>query len=138
MGSLDVYYAPEHGERPVKVETPEQVDALIDRLRAESSDDVPILMQLYVSDDIHGQELSAGVRGNRGVLRYAGRDWFEGVYSVGGAPVCDDAVLYFYMGNDTEFPSDAEIDLDAVRNGVKEYLATDGARPHGVVWRPDH
>lgn len=136
MGTLSAYYSSEHGGDPVVVSTAGEVDALIDRIRAESPDDAPILMQLYVSDDVHGQELSVGIRGDRGVLRYAGREWFEGVYSVGRGIVDGEPLLYFYADHDTEFPSNSEVALTVVRDAVKQYLDTSGARPEHVEWQP--
>ncbi|MBB5960061.1 hypothetical protein FHS29_006683 [Saccharothrix tamanrassetensis] len=116
----------------------DEVDALVNRVLATSSEEAPVLMQLYVASDVHTQELSAGVVGDRGVLRYAGRDWFEGVCSLGEGRGGGEPLLYFYMDSDTEFPSNAEVPLDVVRQAIKDYLVADGARPTCVSWQPDH
>jgi immunity protein Imm1 of predicted polymorphic toxin system len=113
------------------------VNALIDRVRVESPEKAPILMQLYVADDVYGQELSAGIRGDRGVLRYGGDDWPEGVYSTGDGPAGAEPLAYFYMDTYTEFPSNAEVPLTVVRQAILDFLDTNGERPAGVEWQPE-
>ena len=137
MGAVSVYYADEHDDQPVTVTTPDEVDALIDRVRDESPEQAPILMQLYIADDVYAQELSAGIRGDRGVLRYSGRNWPEGVYSTGDGPIGPEPLAYFYMDNHTEFPPNAEVPLATVRQAVRDFLTTSGDRPSGVDWQPE-
>jgi hypothetical protein len=60
-----------------------------------------------------------------GCLRYAGVvDEQRGAWYVGGQPVQHEEVYYEYMGNPQEFPTDAELSLDAVSSLIKEFLAT--------------
>lgn len=137
MAALDVYYARGHGEHPVTVATADDVDALIDRVRAESPAHAPILMEVHIAGDPYGQGLDVGIGEDRGALRYSGRDWPEGVYSIGDGPADAEPSQYFYMDTDTEFPPNADIPLATVRQAVREFLATDGARPTCVEWQAE-
>ncbi|MFB9905614.1 Imm1 family immunity protein [Allokutzneria oryzae] len=137
MAALDVYYARGHGDNPITVSTPDEVDALIDRVRAESPETAPILMEVHISGDPYTQGLDVGINGDRGVLRYSGRDWPEGVYSTGDGLAEGKPLAYFYMDTCTEFPPNAEVPVDTVRQAVRDFLATDGDRPSGIVWQPE-
>lgn len=133
MGALSAYYEREHGENPIRLETPADVDAMVDALRAQET--WPLLAQVYVSDDLGKSELSAGVRGDVGVLRYAGEDAFEGLYSLGDGPADGEWILYYYVTADTPFPPNAEVPLAVVRDALVEYLESNGARPNNVEWQ---
>lgn len=137
MAALDVCYARGHGDTPVTITTPDEVDALIERVRAESPKHAPILMEVHLSGDPYAQGLDVGIKGDRGLLRYSGRDWPEGVYSAGDGPAEGEPLVYFYLDTYTEFPPNAEVSLVAVRQAVRDFLATNGARPAGVKWQPD-
>ncbi|MGQ0841012.1 Imm1 family immunity protein [Actinokineospora sp.] len=117
--------------------TQQDVDGLIDQMRTESPELAPILMQVVISGDPYTQGLDVGLKSDRGVLRYSGRDWFEGLYSTGELPITGTPLLYFYMDTDTEFPPNAEVSIDAIRQAVKEFLATNGALPTCVRWQAD-
>jgi hypothetical protein len=133
--ALAVYYARGHGEDPVTITTGDEVDALIDRVRAQSPAKAPILMEVHIAGDPYAQGLDVGINGDRGVLRYGGREWPEGVFSFGGDQADETPLLYFYMDADTEFPRTAEVPLAVVRQAVRDFLATGGALPSGVTWR---
>ncbi|WP_436500004.1 Imm1 family immunity protein [Actinokineospora sp. HUAS TT18] len=135
MGSLDVYYLPEHDESPVVVATEDEVDALIDAVAAQSPSTAPILMDVHLSGDPYAQGLDVGVAAERGLIRYAGRDWPLGVVSTGAAPAGGNPVPYFYMGHWREFPSNAEIPLATIKAAIKEFMSTDGGRPASVKWQ---
>ncbi|MBB4968139.1 Imm1 family immunity protein [Saccharothrix violaceirubra] len=66
MGSLDVHYLYEHGDTPGTVSTVDEVDALIDRVRAESPPAAPILMEVHRSGDPYAQGLDVGIEVDRG------------------------------------------------------------------------
>ncbi len=122
------------------ISTPEQIDELIDALLAESFDNT--VAALYVRErpkTAKGRpdhELRIGVDPERklGSVRYAGTvDQQRGAWYIGGQPVQHDEVYYEYMGDPQEFPTDAEVSLDVVREAVKELLAT-GERPQSAEW----
>ncbi|CRK56026.1 hypothetical protein [Alloactinosynnema sp. L-07] len=135
MGSLDVYYLPEHDESPVMVATEDEVDAFIDKVVAQSPMAAPILMDLHLSGDPYAQGLDVGVVAERGLIRYAGRDWPLGVVSTGEASAGGNPVPYFYMGHWREFPSNAEISLATIKAAIKEFMSTNGVRPICVQWQ---
>ncbi|SDC51258.1 Imm1 family immunity protein [Actinokineospora iranica] len=134
MVPLEVYYAHEHEDDPIVVTTEAEVDALIDRVKAESPSDAPILMQIHPADGSK-QEFAVGIRGDVGVLYFTGREWPHGVYSVGEGAYTHDELAYFFADQWTGFPSNAEIPLDDIRRAFKEHLVTDGARPTNIRWQ---
>lgn len=136
MGTLDVYYLYDHGDKPITLSTDDEVDDLIDRVRRESPADAPVLMDVHLSGDPYTQGLDVGIAGDRGVIRYSGRDWPRGVVSVGeGLPVSEPR-SYYYMGHERDFPANAEVPLTAVRAAIKEFMESNGERPNSVQWRP--
>ncbi|MEU4802781.1 Imm1 family immunity protein [Actinosynnema sp. NPDC023587] len=131
-----MYYLFEHDENPIVLTTAEEVDALIDRVRSDSPPQAPILMDVHLSEDPYAQGLDIGVSGGHGVVRYSGRNWPRGVVSVNdGEPADGKERSYFYMGHWRGFPANSEIPLDLVRAAVKEFMATDGARPECICWQ---
>lgn len=97
-----------------------------------------MLMDVHLSGDPYAQGLDVGVSDGHGVVRYSGRDWPSGVVSVGDGEPSDGAERsYFYMGHWRSFPANSEVPLDLVRAAVKEFMATDGARPECIRWDAD-
>jgi hypothetical protein len=135
VAALVAYYARGHGADPLTVATVDGVDELLARVRAESPERAPILMEVHIAGDPYTQGLDVGVNGDRGVLRYSGRDWPEGIYSRGRGTAEGEPLRYFYMDTETEFPANAEITLDTIRQAIREFLTSDGARPNCVEWR---
>lgn len=138
--TIEAYFKHGHGKDPVVILSPEQVDQLIEDLLAQSFDNT--IAALYVRERPKtdkgrpDHELRVGVDPERklGSLRYAGVVGEErGSWYVGGQPVQHEEVYYEYMGNPQEFPTDAELSLEVVRQLVKELLAT-GERPASVEW----
>ena len=60
-----------------------------------------------------------------GALRYTAHD---GTYFTKGTASRGDSVLYFYMGNDVEYPRDSVVPIDDIRTAVKNFLES-GERP---------
>jgi hypothetical protein len=132
-----VYYLFEHDDSPVVITTAEEVDTLIDRVRAESPGQAPILMDVHMSGDPYSQGMDVGVSNDRGVIRYSGRDWPGGVVSTGNGSANGAELSYFYMGHWRGLPANSEIPLDLVRKAMKEFMTTDGARPTSLRWQPE-
>jgi Immunity protein Imm1 len=139
MTALEVWYRGQN--EPVTATSPEDVDALIERVRTGLPTGRRIIMDVHLTGDPWSQGLDVGIRadpaGHVGVLRYSGREWSEGVYSTcgnGQSPAVGDEGKLWY--DDSPFPPDAEIPLDEVREAVREFLATGGARPRCVTWQP--
>jgi Immunity protein Imm1 len=135
VAALDIHYARGHEDNPVTVTTADAVDVLIDGIRAESPESAPILMEVHISGDPYNQGPDVGINGDHGVLRYSGRDWPEGIHSTGNGPTDGEPLRYFYMDTYTDFPSNADIPLTTIRQAVREFLATLGARPNCVEWQ---
>lgn len=136
--SAEAYFTHEHDDDPVRLSTPGDVDRLVDELLAGSWENS--VAALYVDGRLNAagvpdHELLVAVdykNKSVGALRYMGD---EGVHFTKGNTDGDDAVPYYYMGSDREFPRNSLLPLDQIRTAVKEFLAGGGDRPMGVEWR---
>jgi hypothetical protein len=110
MTVVKAYYTHEHGEQPLRLETPEDVDRLIDGLLAEDYGNS--VAALYVegrlnSAGVPDHELLVAVNnedGDNGALRYMGDG---GTYFSQGQAGGDKEVTYYYTGSDREFPAES-------------------------------
>jgi hypothetical protein len=131
-------YRPVHGDEPEILSSPEDVDALVDRLLAEDFDHT--IAALYL---VERPLMPAGVPDHEFLLavdpqlqvgalmfRDASGNWA----SLGSADGRTE-VHYSLMGNDTAFPPYSDIPLDDVRCASKEFLASGGQRPASVRWQ---
>jgi hypothetical protein len=133
----EAYFKHSHGENPVRVTSPDDVDALIDAMLAESFANSLAVLYLCDRPELAGggpdHEVRIGVNGEDKVgsicLVLDGRVWFTK-----GERTRDDDVFYNYMGNSADFPQDSEISLDALRSAVSEVLAGGGVRAESVEW----
>ncbi|MEV0730609.1 Imm1 family immunity protein [Polymorphospora sp. NPDC050346] len=118
-------------EDPVVVSTIAELDAVLDRVTAETSPHTPPLIAL----DMPAQErsLMVGVRGAVGVLNYVDLTTGDGYASKGTAT---DAPTppYFYCGTWTGITAGAEIPIEQVRAAAREFLTT-GDRPTCITWQ---
>lgn len=134
MVELEAWYDVDR-DGPTIVRTPAELDAVVDVVTGWEG---RILVDLYVvGNPVRG--LNVGIHGQtgRGALYYAaGHDeWFsKGTPGPDRSPV--ETLLYYYMNNDTEFPGDCEIPLDAVRRAAHEFMTTGGERPTVTDWQP--
>lgn len=136
MVTVKAYYRDEHGDNPVRIDTTDDLDALVDALLAEPYENS--VAALYVN----GRRNDAGVPDHEllvavnhedkvGGLRFMGDG---GTYFSAGQPSRHDEVVYYYMGSDREFPHASEISIEALREAVKTFLTNGGHRPTGVDW----
>jgi hypothetical protein len=133
--TLNVYYEAEHADSPVTVDSPDQVRPLLAAIREKYPAGSAVLLTIVLRDDPWGPELSVGLDGDKGVLRYAGDDYPAGVYSRNSTPTNQHPVIYYYVTADSEFPRDAEVPLSTVEAAVAQYMATAGQRPTAVDWQ---
>jgi len=134
---VQAYYLPSHRDNPEVLSSPEDVDALVDRLLDEPIEHS--LASLYVAERqcpgemFPDHELNLGVDRNLkvGALKYADPD---GNWATLGTT---DGGYYCLMGTETPFPPNANLPLDLVRQAVKEFLASGGQRPTSVRWQDD-
>ncbi|MEV5754954.1 Imm1 family immunity protein [Actinoallomurus sp. NPDC052308] len=139
MTSLDIWYRGQN--EPVTAASADDVDALIERIRTGLPTGRRIIMDVHLTGDPWSQGLDVGIRadpaGDVGVLRYSGREWRDGVYSTsqhGPSPAVGDEGKLWY--DDSPFPADAELPIDTIREAVREFMTTGGARPQCITWQP--
>jgi Immunity protein Imm1 len=134
--ALIVYYDTEHADNPIVVTTPDEVRRLVSKIRKTYLAGSAVLLTVGVRDDPWKSQLSVGIDGDIGVLHYTGEDTPpNGLCSKSPTPTNAAPVIYYYVTSDTEFPSHAEIPVDAVETALIEYLNTDGERPTSVDWQ---
>ncbi|MFD1150483.1 Imm1 family immunity protein [Saccharothrix hoggarensis] len=130
---LDVAYR--HDQEPRRLRTREDVDAFVDELltlgpayRAATAYAVR-----EDSDELPDHELLVGVSAETGLgaVRYSGED---GTWYVPGGHANAQGVTFAYFGTAHEFPADAEVPLDLVREALWGLLAGRGDRPSGLSW----
>jgi hypothetical protein len=139
MTVVKAYYKHEHGETPLRLQTPQDVDQLIDGLLAEDYSNS--VAALYVEGRLNAagvpdHELLVAINnedGDVGALRYMGGG---GTYYSRGQAGGDKEVTYYYTGSDREFPADSEMPIEEVRTAVREFLAS-GERPASVEWQDE-
>jgi len=135
VATLNAYYTTEHADDPVVVASADDVAGLLDAVREKYPDGAAVLITVLVADDPWGQELSVGVDGDKGVLRYSGHGDFRGSYSKSVEPSNAEPVIYYYVTADSEFPPNSEVPISTVQAAVVEYLATGGQRPSAAEWQ---
>ncbi|MGH3736450.1 MAG: Imm1 family immunity protein [Micromonosporaceae bacterium] len=136
MTIVEAYFKHEHADAPMRLSTPEDVDALVDAMLREPYENS--VAALYVEGRLnaarvpdHELLLAVNQQDKVGGLRYMGGD---GTYYATGKRSAYEQVVYFYTGSQREFPRDSELPLDVVRRVVKEFLAWGGERPGGIEW----
>ena len=125
------YFKPEHRTNPILLTTADDVDHLLAALTAESWQNS--VASIYLDDrvtrtGVPDHELQVVVDytdKTTGALRYTDRD---GTYFTKGVTSGGDSVLYYYMGNDVEYPRDSVVPIEDLRTAVKKFLES-GERP---------
>ncbi len=136
-GKVQAYYRREHGDNPVLIQSPSDVDSLIDVLLASRpSENLAALHSLerpLMPAGVPDHELLVGVDGDLqvGVLSFMDDGNFVSLDSSKGRG----EISYSIMGNATEFPSRSEIPIALVRQAVKEFLSSGGQRPTCIQWQ---
>lgn len=123
------------GDPPIIVNTTAELDAFVDRLLDETRDHaVPSMIQVAVVGGPEWHAMEVGVGQERGFVTYHAID--DGGVTLGD-PTRTGWVVYDYMANATEIDASAEIPVELVRQGLREYLESDGAKPTSLPWRPE-
>ncbi|WP_406100932.1 Imm1 family immunity protein [Streptomyces sp. NBC_01003] len=137
MRGVEAYYRNEHGDAPVMLRSPEEVDSLIgELLGSDCSENMAVLHSLerpLMPVGVPDHELMVGVNGDLqvGVLSFMD----DGNFVSLGPDDGRGEVSYSIMGNMTEFPERSEISISLVRQAVKEFLSSSGKRPACVEWQ---
>ncbi|WP_033440867.1 Imm1 family immunity protein [Saccharothrix sp. NRRL B-16314] len=130
---LDVAYR--HDQEPRHLRTRADVDAFVDELLtlgpAYSAATAYAVEE--GSDALPDHELLIGTGGQTGLgaVRYSGE---HGTWYLQGERVSPDGVRFAYFGTAQEFPADAEVPLDLVREALWGLLTSRGDRPDGLTW----
>jgi hypothetical protein len=125
----------EKSDDPAVVTTAEELDAVLDAVAAL---DGPTLVQLFSGGDDAEVDLTVGLHGDRGVLRFASNDAEDAFYSRNSTEPFPlpawGVVRYYYMSNDADYPDDAELPAEMVRAAAHEFARTAGQRPSNLSW----
>ncbi|MFF9675781.1 Imm1 family immunity protein [Streptomyces eurythermus] len=134
---VQAYYRHEHGENPALLQSPRDVDVLIDTLLASGpSENLASLHSLerpLMPAGFPDHELLVGANGDLqlGVLAFTDEKVMVSFDPLAGRP----EVCYSIMGSATEFPSCSEIPISLVRQAVKEFLLSGGRQPTCIEWQ---
>ncbi|WP_432177331.1 Imm1 family immunity protein [Streptomyces sp. NBC_00063] len=134
---MKAYYRNEHGQSPVVLRSPEDVDNLIDELLvSDPSGNMAFLHSLerpLMPAGVPDHKLMVGAEGGLqvGVLTFVD----DGNFVSLGPDAGRGEVSYSVTENATEFPVRSEIPITLVRRAVKEFLSSSGKRPECVEWQ---
>jgi hypothetical protein len=137
--ALEIWYDQESdddvglGDSPVIVHTAAELDTFLDRLLRDTAEHaVPPMIQAAITGHPERGVMEVGIGQSRGFVNYLAAD---GGITL-GEPSRTGAATYDYMGSATEVDASAEIPVALVRQGLREYLERDGAKPVSLPWRP--
>lgn len=122
------------GENDGPYETGNQVDELLDQLRAQTAQSGKgIIAMVYRFGDVDwtGPVMEIGVNGEKGYVLYNDGQG-NGAISLGGATEGD--VDYYFQGNHRDQEAKYETSYEAVKQAVGEFLRTDGGKPMSPTW----
>ena len=133
--TVEAYYDNTRGA--VILHTTDDIDRLIDQLLTEPFDNS--VAALYSKDrplnpagvPDHQFMIAVNAEDQVGTIRYTGEGW---TWNPQGTRSRYEELYYCYMGNEIEFPRDAELTLDQVREAAHQFLTSRGARPTIVGW----
>ncbi|MFF2382631.1 Imm1 family immunity protein [Streptomyces sp. NPDC058108] len=136
-GRVHAYYRHEHGDSPVLLQSPSDVDSLFDALVAGGPSE-----NLAALHSLERPLMPAGVPDHE-LLVGADRDLQVGVLAF-----MDDGnwfsldpfrgpgqTSYSIMGAATDFPTNSRIAISLARQAVMEFLSSGGQRPTCIQWQ---
>ncbi|MEW1903456.1 Imm1 family immunity protein [Streptomyces sp. NPDC086147] len=135
----EAHYKDDHGNGPDEIETPEDVDRMIDHLL--SGEEFRTAAKVVSTDrrtlpsGSPDHEFIIGVNPElrRGAISFG---YEEGTYVTAGDLRDGCEPLYHVAGHEAYFPENCEIPLDLVRATVKQFVFSGGNRPDCVDWKP--
>ncbi|MEV8097783.1 Imm1 family immunity protein [Kitasatospora sp. NPDC085879] len=139
LNRIEAFFRADRDEKPLLIDSPEGVDALIDELL--NGHPFCNMAQLRSLDQpLHPggfpeRALLAGVDRNArvGIVAFSGE---EGSFVPAGA-AGKDCVTYMIATYPREFLDSPEISIDLVRQAVKEFLLSGGLRPTCIEWQEE-
>lgn len=130
---LDVAYR--HDQEPKHLRTREDVDAFVDELLtlgpAYTAATVYAVEEDREALPDHELLIGANPTNGLGAARYSGD---VGTWYLQGEQTSPDGVSFAYFGTAQEFPGDAEVSLDLVRDVLWGLLESRGSRPASPRW----
>ena len=136
---IEAYYLSGHHDAPEILASPDDVDALVDRLLelpAATNTAARYLMErTTLSSGFPDHEMYLAVDADLrvGAIRFTDAD---GTWATLGNPDGRADVRYHLAGHETIFPPHSDVRLDLVRQGGKEFLTSGGNRPECLTWQP--
>jgi hypothetical protein len=119
-------------------ESAEQVDELLDQLRAQTirtGEGIVAMVYRPGDDDWTGPMLEIGVKADKGFVVYNSGERGGGAISYGSDVEGD--VDYYFQDNHREREAKNEVPYDIVKQAVKDFLTTNGGKPASVPWEPE-
>jgi hypothetical protein len=132
--ALEAWYDVDDGE-PTVIGTVDDADALFGRMAVDAARfDIPQLTEFFRHDADNWAVAYFGVnvKNDRGIVTHS--DPSGSVISVNDIGTIG-AVTYDYMGHLRELPANAEVPMADVRQAMREFITTNGARPTSVSWQ---
>ncbi|MFB7234858.1 Imm1 family immunity protein [Streptomyces sp. NPDC056269] len=135
----EAHYRSEHKSTPDRLQTPEDVDRMIDSLltgeKFHTLARVVSENRQMLPSGFPDHEFMVGVNADRqmGAITFGCE---EGSFSTVSDPESDDEPVYHLAGHDFYFPESCEIPLTLIRDAVKEFIFSGGKRPSCVAWKP--
>lgn len=134
MISLTFWYSRDQTDGDVGA-THDELDAVLSRVAALSLPEWPALAQVTQTEDTRsGPLLYVGFHVERGALLYSGDDDPDGSYTLGDGAAIGEPLLHMYTMSDCEFPPNAEVPADLIRQAAHEFADT-GRRSTCVPWQ---
>lgn len=135
---VEARYQQGHGLQPKLINTPDDVDELIDALlngpAHHSMAELHSLEREKLPSGFFDHELLVGVYATLQIGAITFMDESGNHDTVGDSESREDPV-YHFAGHMTEFPERSEIPLELVRQTVKEFVSSGGHRPECVAWK---
>jgi immunity protein Imm1 of predicted polymorphic toxin system len=126
----------QYDQAPTVMRTDEDIDGFLAQLLVAGPEftaaTVYAVDETSETEPDHQVVIGVNAATSTGGLSYAGDDgeWFST-----GDHADPDGVVFVYFGTEHEFPSNAEVPLDVVRQALRELLAERGHRPESVTWQ---
>lgn len=119
------------GDPAIVVHTVAQLDSFVDRvLREARGRSIPPMIEVSVDGSQELRVLEVGLGPARGFVNFVARDGGRTF----GDPALTGSVTYDCMGSPTDIDASAEIPLATVRQGLREFLESGGAKPSSLSW----
>jgi len=126
----------QYDQEPTIMRSDEDIDGFLAQLMAAGPEFTAATV--YAVDETsdvepdHQVVVGVDAGSSSGGLSYAGEDgeWFSK-----GTSADPDGVVFVYFGTGHDFPADARVPVEVVRQALSELLEKQGRRPDSVTWQ---